>query len=80
MVPVVATLATALPLTVPNEAEATVAIFAAPPMVRPETSRARSMKVSPPPVRSSIAPNSTKAAMIVEAMPVSEPQTPMSER
>ena len=72
-VPVVATLATALPLTVPKAAEAMVAILAAPPTERPDTRSAMSINAWPPPVCKRTAPNNTKAAIMVAARPVSIP-------
>jgi hypothetical protein len=58
--PLPTTLATALPLIVPNRLEARTAILAGPPRNHPPTDVARSMKNRPPPEASSTAENRTK--------------------
>ena len=57
--PVVTTLATALPDNDPMIALATVAVFAGPPLVLPATFPARAISSSPPPAASSTDPNNT---------------------
>ena len=52
--------------------------FPAPPVERPLTRRAKSMKVAPPPECSKKAPNNEKTAMMVAATPSKEPHRPTS--
>ena len=59
-VPVVTTLATALPDSDPMKALAAAAVLAGPPRVLPATRSARLMRRLPPPATSSTAPNRTK--------------------
>ena len=59
-VPVVTTLATALPDREPMNALATAAVLAGPPRVLPATRSARPMRSAPPPATSKTAPKRTK--------------------
>ena len=59
-VPVVTTLATALPERDPMKALETAAVLAGPPRVRPATRFARAISRAPPPATSRNAPKSTK--------------------
>ena len=58
-VPVVTTLAAALPERVPMKALPTTAVLAAPPTCRPVRALAKSVKKRPAPDESSVAPKST---------------------
>ncbi len=58
-VPVVTTLATALPDSEPMNALATAAVLAGPPLVRPATRSASAIRSAPPPAMSSTAPKKT---------------------
>ena len=71
--PVTITLATALPLMLPNIELATIAVLAGPPVKRPVSRSARSMNVFPAPVTESSAPKMTNMAMKVADIPVTPP-------
>lgn len=74
------TFATALPEIMPNSALATTPTLAGPPIRRPAISSASSMKVCPPPVACSSAPNRMKIATKVAEVPVSEANSPPEEK
>ena len=61
--PVVTTLPTEEPETIPHRAEAMTATFAAPPLDQPATLFARAMKKFAMPVRSRNAPKMTNSTM-----------------
>ena len=65
--PVDTTLETALPEMVPNNDEAMIAIFAAPPRYCPKAAIARSVKNAAPPDRPSSAPKNRNETTTVEA-------------
>lgn len=79
-VPVVTTLATALPDREPMNALATAAVLAGPPRVRPATRSARPMRSAPPPATSSTAPNSTNKYTKSADTPSGTPHIPSVDR
>ena len=74
--PVVATLATAEPESIPKKELAITATWPGPPRIRPPPSFARSMKVLPTPVAKRTGPKITNSAISRLVMSVSNPQTP----
>ena len=74
--PVLTTLATTLPETMPKKALEMTAILAGPPGELPERARAESVMKSPVPLLTRKAPSSTKAKTTVAEVPMGSPKTP----
>ena len=66
-IPVVATLAEALPESEPKNALDMIATLAGPPLRRPIRAKAKSEIASPPPTRNSTCPKTTKLVTMVAA-------------
>ena len=79
-VPVVTTLATALPLMVPISALETAAERPGPPCTRPVSPRAISTNTSPVPIFIKIMPKRAKRKMYSTATPIGTPKKPSVER
>jgi hypothetical protein len=76
MEPIVAVLAMDEPVMVPMKAEATTETLAGPPRVWPTSAKAILIRYSPAPVRSRMAPKSTKAKTKVDDTPSGMPKMP----
>ncbi len=79
-VPVLYTLATALPEMEPNSAEAKIETLAGPPLERRVSTQARSRKTCPNPARWRKHPNMTKAKIMVEDTASGMPYSPSVTR
>ena len=78
--PTASTLLTALPEIMPNSAEPTTAILAAPPRKRPMADIEISAKKSAPPVRASTWPRIVKGMTTITATCRMEPIAPLMSR
>ncbi len=78
--PVVTTLATALPESEPMMALAMAAVLAVPPRVRPVMRDESPIRSSPPPAASSTAPKSTNRYTKSAETPSGTPQIPSVDR
>ena len=77
-IPTASTFDTALPEIIPNKAEPTTAILAAPPRKPPIADMARSEKNSAPPVRASTWPRIVNGITISTATPRIAPIMPLT--